>query len=165
MFLFCPIPFQHLKPREQYLNLPSISSFRALPLLLCNLSQLSSPKTPKLSNPIFQVYAIYALIAGGHPDPLTGKSLPILEYVLKGVKCHQAEAGIISRPCLPITSSILSQLFYMELHLKPECLHASGGLLAGFFLNFCEVQNSLFRRGKVIRDLTSQSQTWPCVHV
>lgn len=47
-------------------------------------------------------------IANGFPDPQIGPNLPRLEGIIKGVKRSQMEAGVTSRPRLPITPNILS---------------------------------------------------------
>ena len=112
-FLFCPISFQHLKHIKGSEN--NISTFPAFPLSEHSLrfsATCLSCYIPKHQN--FKSYLsglCYILPnSGGHLDPLNSTSASMLEYVLKGVKCHEAEAGIISRPCLPITPFILRQL-------------------------------------------------------
>ena len=138
IFLFCLIPFQHLKHTKGLQNNTLTSpAFALSEHSICFFANYLSSQVPKLTNHIFQVYATYAVIAGGgHRDPLTSTSHPMLEYVLKRVKCQQAKAGICFR--------------------KFEMLG---------FLNFCEPQNSPLHCGKkLIRDLISQSQTWPCMH-
>ena len=47
-------------------------------------------------------------IASGFPDPQIGSNLPRLENIIKGIKRSQAEAGMSSRPRLPITPDIMS---------------------------------------------------------
>ena len=55
----------------------------------------------------------------------------MLEHVHKRVKHHQAEAGITSISCLPITPFIRREfILYIESPKEPRCLCA-GGLLAG----------------------------------
>ena len=49
-------------------------------------------------------------IAGNYPDPFGDSPMPKLEYVLRGVKKHEAEKGEGQRPCLPITPEILRRL-------------------------------------------------------
>ena len=45
----------------------------------------------------------YHQIRAGHPDPFQGSRLPRLDYVLKGIKRHQARSGTKARTRLPIT--------------------------------------------------------------
>ena len=49
-------------------------------------------------------------IKAGYSDPFQGAPFPRLEYVMKGVKRHQAKVGAGSRTRLPITPSILREL-------------------------------------------------------
>ena len=53
----------------------------------------------------------HAQIALGFSDPFAGAAYPRLEYVLKGVKRSQAEAGTSSKPHLPVTPEILQKMF------------------------------------------------------
>ena len=52
----------------------------------------------------------YYQIKSGYADPFRGALLPHLDYVMKGIKCHQAKAGAKAHTRLPITPSILHQL-------------------------------------------------------
>ena len=52
----------------------------------------------------------YYHIRSGHSDPFQGAQMPRLEYVIKGVKRHQAKVGASSRTRLPITPSLLREL-------------------------------------------------------
>ncbi len=49
-------------------------------------------------------------IRSGGPDPFQGVALPRLDYVLRGIKKHQARQGGNSRPRLPMTPHVLRQL-------------------------------------------------------
>ena len=49
-------------------------------------------------------------IKSGTSDPFQGTTMPRLEYVMKGVKRHQAQMGGSSRTRLPITPSLLHEL-------------------------------------------------------
>ena len=52
----------------------------------------------------------YYQIRSGHHDPFQGAPMPRLEYVMKGIKQHQAKSGVASRTRLPITPSLLRKL-------------------------------------------------------
>ena len=52
----------------------------------------------------------YYQIKSGYPDPFQGPAMPHLEYVMKGVKCHQAKAGAGAWARLPITPELLRGL-------------------------------------------------------
>ena len=52
----------------------------------------------------------YYQIKSGYHDPFEGTAMPRLEYVMNGIKRHQAKAGAATRTCLPITPSLLRQL-------------------------------------------------------
>ena len=52
----------------------------------------------------------YFQIRKGRPDPFRGSSMPRLDYVMRGVKRHQAKLGVAQRPRLPITPSLLRRL-------------------------------------------------------
>ena len=52
----------------------------------------------------------YHQIRSGYSDPFQGTLLPRLDYVMKGIKRHQAKAGVKIRTRLPITPSLLRQL-------------------------------------------------------
>jgi hypothetical protein len=52
----------------------------------------------------------YHQIKAGYPDPFKGALLPRLDYVMKGVKRHQAKTGEKARTRLPITPSLLRRL-------------------------------------------------------
>ena len=52
----------------------------------------------------------YHQIRSGYSDPFQGTLLPRLDYIMKGIKRHQAKAGVKIRTRLPITPSLLRQL-------------------------------------------------------
>ena len=54
--------------------------------------------------------AHYMQISAGLPDPFAGVAWTRLDYVTRGVKKNEAEKGILQRPRLPITPSILHKL-------------------------------------------------------
>ena len=52
----------------------------------------------------------YYQIKSGYPDPFQGPAMPRLDYVIKGIKRHQAKAGAGARARLPITPELLRRL-------------------------------------------------------
>lgn len=52
----------------------------------------------------------FTQIQQGLDDPFSTKSMPLLEYVLAGIKHAQAKVGIPPKPRLPITPDILAHL-------------------------------------------------------
>ena len=49
-------------------------------------------------------------ISNGFKDPFTGEHMPKLDYVLRGIKKHQAEQSSDERTRLPITPALLSKM-------------------------------------------------------
>ena len=52
----------------------------------------------------------YYQIKSGYPDPFQGPAMPRLDYVIKGIKRHQAKAGVGAWARLPITPELLRRL-------------------------------------------------------
>ena len=52
----------------------------------------------------------YHQLKKGLPDPFKVASMPRVEYVMKGIKRHQAKVGTATRSRLPITPSLLRKL-------------------------------------------------------
>ena len=77
----------------------------------------------------------HAQIAMGYGDPFAGQPMPRLEYVLKGIKCNQAEKNPQSKPRLPtITINLLQRMFKIwEDAQDPDARMLAAACCLGFF--------------------------------
>ncbi len=77
----------------------------------------------------------FAQIQSGLGDPFHAKSMPLLEYVLSGIKREQSKSGAPPKPRLPVIQDILEHLRGTWLHppIKPASVMLWAAACTGFF--------------------------------
>ncbi len=77
----------------------------------------------------------FAQIQAGLGDPFHAKSMPLLEYVLSGIKREHSKVGAPPKPRLPVTLDILEHLRGTWLHppIKPDSVMLWAATCTGFF--------------------------------
>lgn len=100
--------------KDRYLSFCMHASLPALPVsqyVLCSfVAYLADQGLKHRSIKVYLSAVRHLQISAAHPDPFTGKSMPQLEYVLKGIKKREVEKGDNARERLPITPDILLRM-------------------------------------------------------
>ena len=87
---------------------PTLPSDRRDTGTLCSFSGAAEPEAPHHKRHLSGLR--FAQIHQGLGDPFRGQSMPLLEYVLTGLKRQQARAAPPPKPRLPITPDIMERL-------------------------------------------------------